>query len=491
MKKIYAIDWKAMHPNKMPTATDQYYVGVANEVMNILKKSGIDNVFPLDEAIRDAALRLTAWFEDICTGTGFWRTVNETCQKRYGKPLPFYDTSEYYPGEPNPQDVALLLWDIIESWNDDRFINPENPGLLVTATKIFDIFDSEFEYAPDTDELRDYLTNPALGIDYWATRRAMEWFSLSGYLSLHSRIMLEDALDSIRDEQQRDILSYTTTLANVLIDKHNMLSLTAAEWLSAAINKPFTIDHSRLRNRLYTVVNRYATTVQFRDILTGDNVIIEEDSLNEDWLEKYSNKPGTTVSCGFIQFNDKCYQCGTMITDPDSDYIEEYKEKQHNEDYAKSLGKQNYDHFYEASGGKHIIFLKGEKELTDFYTKKAGITVTPDLERQLKDMVFKQADDGMLALMATRDQGFLIISLSIPAIKAPDNPFYNEDYAKKHASDLILCSDAIDYSAVCTLLENNYLPDAALNSLKGYEYGRKMLQDNAQFIVDYMFAEHK
>lgn len=491
MKKIYAIDWKAMHPNKMPTATDQYYVGVANEVMNILKKSGIDNVFPLDEAIRDAALRLTAWFEDICTSTGFWRTVNETCQKRYGKPLPFYDTSEYYPGEPNPQDVAFLLWDIIESWNDDRFINPENPGLLVTATKIFDVFDSEFEYAPDTDELRDYLTNPALGIDYWATRRAMEWFSLSGYLSLHSRIMLEDALDSIKNEQQRDILSYTTTLANVLIDKHNMLSLTAAEWLSAAIKKPFTIDHSHLRNRLYTVVNRYATTVQFRDILTGDNVIIEEDSLNEDWLEKYSNKPGTTVSCGFIQFNDKCYQCGTMITDPDSDYIEEYKEKQHNEDYAKSLGKQNYDHFYEASGGKHIIFLKGEKELTDFYTKEAGITVTPDFERQLKDMVFKQADDGMLALMATRDQGFLIISLSIPAIKAPGNPFYNEDYAKKHASDLLLCSDAIEYSAVCTLLENNYLPDAALNSHKGYEYGRKMLQDNAQFIIDYMFAEHK
>ena len=136
-------------------------------------------------------------------------------------------------------------------------------------------------------------------------------------------------------------------------------------------------------------------------------------------------------------------------------------------------------------------FLKGEKELTDFYTKEAGITVTPDFERQLKDMVFKQADDGMLALMATRDQGFLIISLSIPAIKAPGNPFYNEDYAKKHASDLLLCSDAIEYSAVCTLLENNYLPDAALNSHKGYEYGRKMLQDNAQFIIDYMFAEHK
>lgn len=491
MKKIYAIDWKAMHPDSMPTATDQYYVGVANEVLNVLKKSGIDDVFPHDEAIRDTALRLTAWFEDICTGTGFWRTVNETCQKRYGKPLPFYDTSEYYPGEPNPQDVALLLWDIIESWNDDRFINPENPGLLVTATKIFNIFDSEFEYAPDTDELKNYLANPALGTDYWATRRAMEWFSLCGYLSLHSRIKLEDALDSTRNEREHDILFYTTTLAHILIDKHNMLSLTAAEWLSAAINKPFTIDSSRLRNRLYTVVNRYATTVQLRDILTGDNYIIEEDSLDEDWLEQFGNRPDTTVSCGFIQFNDKYYQCGTMITDPDSGYIEEYKEQQHKEDYAKSLGKHNYDYFYEASGGKHIVFLKGVKELIDFYSKKAGIKVTPDFERQLRDMVFQQAEDGMLAVMATPDQGFLIISLSIPAIKAPDNPYYNENYAKKHAADLLLCSDAIDYAAVCTLLENNYLPDAALNSMQGYEHGRKLLQDNAQFIVDYMFAEHK
>ena len=37
MKRIYAIDWKAMHPDGMPTATDQYYVEVANKVLNILK----------------------------------------------------------------------------------------------------------------------------------------------------------------------------------------------------------------------------------------------------------------------------------------------------------------------------------------------------------------------------------------------------------------------------------------------------------------------
>jgi hypothetical protein len=41
------------------------------------------------------------------------------------------------------------------------------------------------------------------------------------------------------------------------------------------------------------------------------------------------------------------------------------------------------------------------------------------------------------------------------------------------------------------MLKLNYLPDAALNSLKGYEYGRDFLHANAQYIVDYMFAEHQ
>ena len=56
------------------------------------------------------AIRLTGWFEDLCSELGFWSVVNTTCRQRYGKILPFYDTSDYYPGEPNPQDIQLLLW---------------------------------------------------------------------------------------------------------------------------------------------------------------------------------------------------------------------------------------------------------------------------------------------------------------------------------------------------------------------------------------------
>lgn len=494
MKKIYPIDWKKTHPDNMAMSTDRYYVDLANKVLNVLQSSGIEEVFPDDETIFDTALRLTAWFEDICSQLGFWRTVNETCQQRYGKPLPFYDTTEYYPGEPNPQDIQLLLWDIIQSLNDDRFINPENPGILWTANEIYKIFDEEYETAPETGEMIEYFADPAIGTDYWQTRRAFEWLSKNGYMSLHSSTILADALINYMNTNERpgnEGILYAMVLGHVMCDRHNLLSLTAPEWLSAATRRPFTLDTSRLINRYYTIEARYATTLQIRDKITDEDFIVEEDSFDEGWFAQYGNQQGLAISCGIVFFNDKTYLAGTMVTYSDARKIEDGMEKLRQEDYRKSLGKSNYDLFYEASGGHDIVFLRGATALREFYTQKAGITLTPDFERQLEEAVYDKNRDGYAAVMATRDQGFLIISLSIPAIKSPDNPYYDAEYAKKHAHDLMLCSDAIDYSAACLLLQKGYLADAALTSLQGYEHGRQLLQNNAQFVVDYMFAQHQ
>ena len=157
IKKIYPAEWRKMHPDGMRADSDQYFAGIANSVAQILAHSGIDDAFPDGEALRDAAMILTGYFEDICTGLGLWKTVVATCQMRYGKPLPFHSTTEYYPGEPNLQDVQLLLWDIIQSTEPDRFINPENPGIAFAAGDIYGIFDREYDDAPDTPELVEYL----------------------------------------------------------------------------------------------------------------------------------------------------------------------------------------------------------------------------------------------------------------------------------------------------------------------------------------------
>ncbi|MBR3414079.1 MAG: DUF3843 family protein [Bacteroidales bacterium] len=37
----------------------------------------------------------------------------------------------------------------------------------------------------------------------------------------------------------------------------------------------------------------------------------------------------------------------------------------------------------------------------------------------------------------------------------------------------------------------HFLPDAALTSLKGYEHGRELVQQNSQFMADYFFSQHR
>lgn len=491
MKKLYPIDWRRVHPDNMTTATDQYYTGLANKILNVIQESGIEDSFPDDNSVRDAAIRMSAWFEDLCSGLGFWRVFNETCQKRHGNPVPFYDTKDYVSGEPNMQDVQLLLWDILQSWNPDQIINPENPGILWTASKITKIFDKEYEYAPETDEMVAYLRRSELGADYWATRQAVEWFSLSGYLSLRGMQMFSETQANLNDRNASPIIAYAATQHHIFTNRHNLLSLTAAEWLSYASGNPFSIDTSHLSYRYYTVEDSTDSSLMLRDMASNDCLTVEADSFNAAWLKENSKRKGLVLYCEFVEFNGRYYQCGAMVTDPDEGEMKKGIEKIRQDDQAKSLFKENEEFFYKASHGEPIVFMKGIDAVVDFHEKGIGWVFPDEQRKQMEEVIANQAEDGMVALMATPDNGLLTITFGIPSIKASNNPYYDAEYAREHAHNLLINPDIIDYSAACIMLEKGYLPDAAFGSLLGHEYGCKLMQDNAQFVLDYMFSEHQ
>jgi len=58
----------------------------------------------------------------------------------------------------------------------------------------------------------------------------------------------------------------------------------------------------------------------------------------------------------------------------------------------------------------------------------------------------------MVAVMGIPNQGNLIITGFIPAIKHKDNPFYDQEYAAQYGQGLLMNPMAIDYSAVCLSL---------------------------------------
>ena len=116
--------------------------------------------------------------------------------------------------------------------------------------------------------------------------------------------------------------------------------------------------------------------------------------------------------------------------------------------------KAVYEDFIRATGGKPFYFCKSRQEMIDFLTHEMKYRTAEGLK-----LPSIRAKHGLI-LMASPRTGLYIQTQLCECVKSPDNPFYD---AKAAA------------------------PDAMLNSLKGEEYGRKFLQQNAHFLTDYFF----
>ena len=197
------------------------------------------------------------------------------------------------------------------------------------------------------------------------------------------------------------------------------------------------------------------------------------------------------VTCSIIGFNGKNYHFGTMFTNPSEEYLEKYKETMEDEERNKVNTEYTAELFQNATQGKPIVFVKGIDEFMDFHIHKMDSKVTDEFRKAMENHLRQNAESGMAAFMSDPEAGLLTITRAIPAIKAPHNPYYDKEYAQKNALDLIVEPRTIDYSAICTLLDNNYLPDAALTSIYGYEHGRALVQQNSQFMADYFFSQHR
>ncbi|NLN24186.1 MAG: DUF3843 family protein [Bacteroidetes bacterium] len=94
---------------------------------------------------------LTSYFEDLISETNIWNSFVRTHQRLYRKQLPFYNLYQYYEEEINPQDISFLIWYFLNTVQEENFITPFNDFIVETAEKIIDVFDKEWEFAPENE----------------------------------------------------------------------------------------------------------------------------------------------------------------------------------------------------------------------------------------------------------------------------------------------------------------------------------------------------
>lgn len=135
INKISAADIRAYHPDMIgPCPSDKDYASVANRLLGMLEAKSF--MLPDSVDIRDLALRLALYLEDVISEGPTWRVFTYLCGKLYGRKLPFFpeedapvEFGEYYDGEVNFDDIRFLLWSAIQQSDvSDTLINPHNPG---------------------------------------------------------------------------------------------------------------------------------------------------------------------------------------------------------------------------------------------------------------------------------------------------------------------------------------------------------------------------
>lgn len=487
-------EWRNNNPYREQFQSDIYYTKLSNRIVKILEKSSLNTSLPRKESLKVAAMTIARWFEDICTGIGFWHTVNIECQRRYGKPVPFYDTKDYIMGEPNIQDIQLLLWDFLSVLYDDEMVNPMNPGIMRTSVDIFNLIDKEWETADSTDELLDFISDPLVGTNYWATRDVLEWISMSTYINTNGiKLYLRDLYklqEENYDSEHLDIYSYSRKWEHIFMDRHNLLSFTSSEWLSSICDRDIDINTDLFKQRIYTILNYTPTALMLKDCVNGKVVNVNPDSIEESWLDSEQCRPGEVICCALVQIKGVYNLCGMMLSAEDPAFSEPVNEQNRFLDKLKDSNHILADKFYKASNGKHIIFINGEKEL-DRLLRGLDFDLDHPEIKKMKDGLYEHNNKMQIAAVWSPGLGVQYITRHIAAIKSADNKLYNEDYGNEHAHVFICNTNIINHHNARMLVREGMLPDASFVNHIDARQGRETLQQNAEFLVDYYFSEHE
>ena len=485
-KAIYPYEWVLCHPYDHADAVDNYYAALADKVFHAIEASDIALAFEADrEVVKDVAIRLTMYFEDLASEIGVWRAATAEFRKRYGSPVPFFEVDgEYEEGFVNREDLQFLLWNEEQSWQrDEVFLNPEDPAVAEAAKKIYGIFDQEWETAPSNVRLHDVVHNEAVLDSYWNARNLIEWFHDDAFVCTNSWYDLGEAEDELEDVRNSDLSLYSFKIEDAFKHKHNMLSISVPQWIGR-IRRQEERDiweHIKWKSiSFYECLREEGERLCLHDLISDEDLMVEKDSFNEDFLRK-ELRMHDVLYCSLVSFKSEWFQCGQLLRLPEKTAtLQEEIDKLRG--INENLNAQHimYEKFMKLSKGEKMLFFGSVDALNAAYEKMGSKGVDDTSQLQF---------ERNCVMMCSPVNGITLLFDQAACICADGNPFYDKEIAKKEAHQFYLLPDIIEYREACDLHEGNFLPDAKINSLKGDAYGTWFLHKHGQFIIDYFFSQ--
>ena len=473
------------HPFGLKSSTDGDYANFAGTLLTALQSVGVEDI--MQEVLKDIAINLTMYFEDVVADAGIWRGFTDKMQAMYGKYLPFYDIDEatYLRDEPNLVDVEFLVWDTIVRNEDycEYLLDPWSSEVEDLATKAYGVMLDWFEVIPVNDELKNYFEEARFMDDLWNQQDLLFWLCYSCYLTC-----IPDFAEKAAEEVDECCkgTKFDENLASDLIAvempyryKVGPLALKTQEWLGAILRANGNTEKAEWAERQRFVPVGLAKVIDVDEckgvtfeIKDGERILVACEELRQYDIHDYSGK---YVLGSFSEYQGRWFPNPEIFAFDVSEYDAEYDNKRSEE---KRVMAERYAQLLEESGGNPFFYFKDWQELRTFLVEKLG---------EENPTVKNPAETAFVLAVSSKTQFHIWYSDCAKNLKDERNPYYDEEYSKVKALAFALNipSDTLQYA-----MEHDMLPYVAFASDHDDEFDRKKYLENYEILQRVYLREH-
>ncbi len=520
--RIFIKDWLKLKPYESQVSTDLYYLKISNEVKKAFlgnKGFGLFTEIRNEEMLNLVCCFLTSYFEDVISKSGIWETFISLHSKMYGKKLPFYPVSDYAEGEINQQDVSFLIWYLMNTFQEKIFILPNLESIEEASLSVMEIFDREFEYALENDELKSYYRFDYSDIDYYDARNLIDTILFKTYLFYPDTSLILQSAETgiIKANYRENILQYLNENRDAWLHKAHtaLLGLKGAEWAAAILGEGHSIaqDLKNMSPRIagfFFYKGQDDTEILLEHIASGKEFKMTKKSYE---YGSELKKIDTILYLGIVNWHNEWWFSGVNFTTPfDAELVADEKKSLHsrrqvdfldfNNSKVTKLLEDQMESFLKFNNGSLIAFMdssKFEKFSNDFikhYYDSLDLSakqIKKSNKRAEKDDIYKSLnlDNSRLSdidepgLVFFNPKSGLEIAWGITdAFPLPENPNIDEEESVDSILTLLTSSELSKELLL-------YAIEHCRQELRFFQFGTgKVLIEDIDFLMRFFKKEH-
>lgn len=468
--------------------TDMYYVGFANTLYPILKKMIGENSKFSDAAVRDLVLNLVCYLEDLVSQTGVWEAFVSLHKKKYGREMPFFDTDdEYYSREfPCVQAICFLIWFTLNGYSSDTFLNPCNPFTRIMAEALTPMLMDAYDNAPDTPGRPKLLSEDELKVPlFYQIRNICYWLCTRCYLTrIRDTESISRQLEAVAsDFFGMEDTSYIKEAYLSFNTKIGPLGIKPQEWLAEILELYPEEGENQFIHLVKGLESLPYSIYTYREVrkdgailgaLNGDEMNLSAYTMPN--LEMPSGvAPGGSAFMSLVLFDGQWMLNGLGMQGAPAELYQKARENwlKNREDR-----KCTYDLMFKRLKKKRIGICSGYDDYISMFPEidRERFMNVPDDIKNCENLLYFLNSDSTLTFLPEWGR----------CVKLRGNKFYDKKEAEKDALCLILDHDLTTPEMRSCLIDNNLVPDAALNSLESVNAGKTLFQNNIRFLNDYV-----